>query len=316
MPPGQKLSNEDLKQLLPRCIYRDEAAWEAVFNGLYGLVKYIVLKVVKGHRSDEDIDDAIADAFRNIVDSIAEIAEAQNPIAYIGAVARNAALARARRVTALSGHEVSWSAQGSADDDSGGEDGTLPPDAADQPTQGLNIMTRNIDAELERLRSTLSEDDRRILHLKYAGDYTYEEMAYILARESGALRVAVHRAVKHLRVSLNQDVREAVLADPRLLARVGSMPLEDRTTSQETDARLQLLLEDYVDDPDSVAPSDREEVEVALLSSTTLREKKVLLERQLDNVELDVTGHSILNATMPGDMLRSLMQHALDKPQP
>lgn len=314
MSSAQKLSNEDLKHLLPLCINRDEAAWETVFHGLYGLVKYIVLKAVKGHAQDDEVDDAVADAFRNVVDSIADIAEAQNPLGYIGAVARNAALARARRATVVAGHEVSWS--GGADgDDSSGDDMRLPAEAADQPTQGLNVMTRFIEQELDRIKAALPNDDRRLLHLKYTCDYTYDEIAYILAKESGALRVAIHRTVKGLRSALNEEVREAVVSDPRLIGRVGMMDLSGANGATDIDERLQRLLEDYVDGDETMRAADREEVEVALLSSATVREKKVQLERQLNDVQLDVVGHAAELPAMPGEMLRSLMSHALDKPQ-
>jgi RNA polymerase sigma-70 factor (ECF subfamily) len=309
MTTRQKLSNEDLKHLLPMCLNRDEAAWETVFHGLFGFVKYIVLKVGKGHPRDEDVDDAIADAFRNIVDSIADVAEAQNPLGYIGALARNAALARARRTSVVAGHEVAWS-DSESEGDSGATEPTLASHGADQPTQGLSTMTRHIEEELDRLSKSLPEDDRRLLRLKYACDYTYDEMAYILARESGALRVNVHRLVKALRSALSEDVREAVVSDPRLMSRLGSMNLAD-SAPETTDERLQRLLEDYVDGDENMSAADREVVEVALLASSAFREKKVELERQLNQQELDVVGHSNEVFEMPQPMLRNLMQRAL-----
>jgi RNA polymerase sigma-70 factor (ECF subfamily) len=311
MTTRQKLSNEDLKHLLPMCINRDEAAWETVFHGLFGFVKYIVLKVGKGHPRDEDVDDAIADAFRNIVDNIADVAEAHNPLGYIGALARNAALARARRASVVAGHEMSWSETESDADSPSGEP-ALASHGADQPTQGLSTMTRQIEQELVRLANSLPEEDRRMLRLKYACDYTYDEMAYILARESGALRVNVHRVVKAMRSALSEEVREAVLSDPRLMSRLGSMNLDDASASaDDTDEGLLRLLEDYVDGDENMSAGDRERVEVALLASSALREKKVQLGRQLNQQELDVVGHSSETFEMPEPMLRNLMNRAL-----
>lgn len=299
-----RFSDESLREMLPRLVKRDEAAWETFFNGLYGLVKSIVLRV---HFQAEDVEDAVADAFRNVVDAIEDVAQAKSPLNYIGAITRNAAVASKRRKSRVSDNEVAWNVSESDDDDLPSLDFLAA--KADRPDQGVSLISQQVDRELQELFAALSDFDHRLLRLKYANDFSYQEMAYVIGKEDGALRVALHRVVQAIRAKLSEDSRDAVASDVRIFERVGRLGLAKRESSAEVEQHRELL-ETYVADPESLAAGEVAKIEQLLAGSPVLREAKVLLDRQLVAEELDVVAHSALLPPMPAQMLRDLLDYS------
>lgn len=308
MNTNRRLTDEDLRELLPRCLAKDEGAWETLFNGLYGLVKSIVLKI---HRNDDDVEDAVADAFRNVVDAIGDVAEARNPLGYIGAVARHAALASRKRVCAVAEHEAF---SFTADDSDGASDSDkyMAVGAEESPAQPLGLLKGQVEKAVAGLLSKLSAEDRRLLRLKFHNDLSYAEMGYIYGKDEGALRVAVCRLVKELSGGLDADIREAGRSDPRLLTLLTNLGLtrDNIPATGENDNPQADLLKHFIDDPESMSAENRRKVELELQRSTDFRELKILLERKLVTAQYDVVGHAEF-VRMPDQMLRELMQHAI-----
>ena len=58
---------------------------------------------------------------------------------------------------------------------------------------------RESETALERALGSLAADDRRLVTMKYLEGYGYEDMASILGKSAGALKVATHRAMKKLK---------------------------------------------------------------------------------------------------------------------
>jgi RNA polymerase sigma factor (sigma-70 family) len=289
-----RITNDQLKQWLPRCVAHDEDAWSALFQGLYGLLKDIALR--SGLR-DESVDEAVQEAFLKIVQCVREVAEARNPLAYIGALARYTALNMREQQRRRGAHEGPMPEENE-------DRGFIASAGADQPRQGHGIMVQQLNREIARLAKGLKPEERRLLHLKYVDDFTYDEIAYIYGKESGALRVAAHRLVKALGARLDPAMREMAAAEPALWSRVLGAGLDDYRP-EAVDPALQQPLEDYVVAPEDMSAAARARVEAALATSGAVREAKVRLERALP-LELDVRGHADPEP-MPAAMLERLM---------
>ncbi len=85
----------------------------------------------------------------------------------------------------------------------------------------LSPTTKKIQEEADRLiqtlldelmSSTLSEQERQIIELRYYGEFSFKEIAKRLNMRSGTVRVKHMRALKKLRKSPKlQDIKEAVI---------------------------------------------------------------------------------------------------------
>jgi len=53
--------------------------------------------------------------------------------------------------------------------------------------------------------SELSEDSRELILMRYAQDLSVKEIANVLGKNNGAIRVALHRATKQLKLVLKSD---------------------------------------------------------------------------------------------------------------
>ena len=290
-------SSEELKHLLTRCLSKDEEAWEILFHGIYGYVKNIVLRV---GILDEDVDDAVAQSFLDIVHSITEVAQARNPFSYIGAMARYSAYAVKRKRTQTKCRETSWEDMKKE----GSEDDWVPSVAATNPQQGENLMNRKIQEELNRAVQSLKPNEARLLRYKYIDDFSYEEISYIVNKDSGAARVSTHRAVQRLKEMLKEEIREMIREKPEILQYL-QIPDLNFTISPEPDSKLKDLLERYLHEEELMPSREKEEIEEALSFSTDLREWKVRIERQMQ-ASYDVSAHAPLEP-MPENLLNRLM---------
>ncbi len=70
-------------------------------------------------------------------------------------------------------------------------------DISNDPQQ---LVTTNISAQdiLARISATLPEDQRNVLFLRVIGGLSSEEVANIIGKRSGAVRMLLHRAIKSL----------------------------------------------------------------------------------------------------------------------
>lgn len=60
------------------------------------------------------------------------------------------------------------------------------------------VIDQETHADLERLLSRLREEDRELLRLRFAAQLTYAEMADVLHRNEGAVKVAMSRLLQKL----------------------------------------------------------------------------------------------------------------------
>ena len=74
-----------------------------------------------------------------------------------------------------------------------------------QGDDGREVMERVEDSmHLEEGLDQLSAEDRNLVTMKYLLGYSYKDMASALEKSSDALKVATHRAMKKLRVIMEQ----------------------------------------------------------------------------------------------------------------
>jgi RNA polymerase sigma-70 factor (ECF subfamily) len=70
-------------------------------------------------------------------------------------------------------------------------------DPENDPTQPL--ISREINGQLERLLGELKEEELELLRLRFAAGLTYAEIAYVLGRKEGAVKMALSRLVQKLK---------------------------------------------------------------------------------------------------------------------
>lgn len=76
-------------------------------------------------------------------------------------------------------------------------DQLLAGESLDPAAQALR---RETSQRLERLLGELAEDELELLRLHFAGRLTYSEMAAVLGRSEGALKMAMMRLIKKMRM--------------------------------------------------------------------------------------------------------------------
>jgi RNA polymerase sigma-70 factor (ECF subfamily) len=70
---------------------------------------------------------------------------------------------------------------------------------------------QQLQSDIEYLKyclSQLSEDHQNVIIWRYLDDLSYKEIAEIMQKEEGAVRVMVHRAIKELREKMGNGDRE------------------------------------------------------------------------------------------------------------
>lgn len=305
MATGTRFSSDELKQLLAECLANHEAAWRRLFSGLYGFVKH---NVIRAGLRDEDVEDAVQEAFMNLIHSIKEVSGARNQLAYIGAVSRYTALGIMRERRKHADHEVVPIDPETHEPCDPGEQGT-----PQRPSQGERMMTEQIAKELYRILGELRPAELRIVRMRYVDDWCGDEIAYVLDKTNGSIRVTLHRIMERLRAAVSEEAAAQALEHPMLSRELAEL-ISDWAARHAPTARvepsLSELLEEYVADPVALTRQQRELIQRELADSSDLREHKVRLERQAPLV-CDVTGH--LNGvdpfaqSMPQDMMGRLI---------
>jgi len=69
-------------------------------------------------------------------------------------------------------------------------------------------LRREEYAQLHRLMKELPEMQREVLQLRFGHGLSYEEIAQVLAKSEGAVRMILHRALKLLRGAYNRKLAE------------------------------------------------------------------------------------------------------------
>lgn len=182
--------------LLERLAAKDSAAFAEVYD-LYvdRIYRYVALKL----RSREDAEDIAAEVFKRLWQYVCDGGrEIDNLNALIYQIARNlvADHYRDRSRAELVGHD----------------DGTL--EAVD--VRQLELMhTVEQQAELTTAIQRLPPDYRDVILLRYVEGLSTQDIAQIMDRSKGAVRVLLHRATDELRHHLTPTTNDPILPQPR-----------------------------------------------------------------------------------------------------
>jgi len=68
----------------------------------------------------------------------------------------------------------------------------------------LEIDNRELWQEIEYAINNLNEGDKEIIHLRFLAQLEYNEIAKVLDKKEGAIRVMLHRAQKKLKEEINK----------------------------------------------------------------------------------------------------------------
>ncbi len=72
-----------------------------------------------------------------------------------------------------------------------------------EPLQG--IIDKETARQLTLLLQKLSPDQQELLHLRFAGELTYAQIAEVLGKSESAVKMAIHRLLKQLQENMEQD---------------------------------------------------------------------------------------------------------------
>jgi RNA polymerase sigma-70 factor (ECF subfamily) len=89
--------------------------------------------------------------------------------------------------------------------------GTVALEQAESAATEDGTLGRLIEAEerqqIARLMAALPEDQRELLALRMAGGLSAKEIGQVIGKSEGAVRVAIHRTIQHLRSALREETR-------------------------------------------------------------------------------------------------------------
>ncbi len=172
----------ELQELVRRAQASDPDAWETLYRATYaGLLAYARRRLW----GRAEADDAVSETFARACNRIADFQWTGGGFtAWLYGILCNVVMEtqrRSRRTSPL-----------------------LPPDerVEDDSLEGLLL-----DEEATAVRAafaTLSSDDQEILELRVVGGLTADEVAVVVGKRSGAVRMAQSRALARLRTALEQ----------------------------------------------------------------------------------------------------------------
>jgi RNA polymerase sigma-70 factor (ECF subfamily) len=175
-------STAELQELVRRAQANDPDAWETLYRVTYaGLIGYARRRLWGLSEADDAVSETFARACNRIVDFHWTGA---GFTAWLYGILRNVVMEtqrRERRTTPL-----------------------LAPDerVEDDALEGLLIHEEAV--AVRAAFATLGPDDREVLELRVVGGLTADEVAEVVGKRPGAVRMAQSRALSRLRVALGQ----------------------------------------------------------------------------------------------------------------
>jgi len=79
---------------------------------------------------------------------------------------------------------------------------------SDEPDPAQITETESERRELMQVIARLPEDHRRVIILRFIEDYSFSEIAAALRKSEGAVRVVLHRALKKMRVMMEEGTEK------------------------------------------------------------------------------------------------------------
>lgn len=177
------MTDEELKFILDACQKGDRAAFERIYDAYSErLYKFIFLRV--GHK--EVAEDILADSFVKAWVKISQINSSKAFSAWIFQIAKNNIIDYYRvRKSTIAIEEVEQTL----------EDAANPINETD-----LRLDQKRILSAL----TALPKDQQQVIRYKFFEDLTNPEIALILNKTEGAIRVIQHRAIVRLQEILRQ----------------------------------------------------------------------------------------------------------------
>jgi RNA polymerase sigma-70 factor (ECF subfamily) len=175
-------STAELQELARRAQANDPDAWETLYRVTYaGLIGYARRRLWGLSEADDAVSETFARACNRIVDFHWTGA---GFTAWLYGILRNVVLETQRR-----------------------DRRTTPLLAADERVEDDSLEGLLLDEEALAVRAafaTLSPDDREVLELRVVGGLTADEVAVVMGKRPGAVRMAQSRALSRLRAALEQ----------------------------------------------------------------------------------------------------------------
>ena len=180
------MNDSELRELL-----RDspDSGRRAVFDEYYNYVYAIVLRILRGHAGERDIEECVVDVFSDVLLHLDPERE-RTFKSYIGTVAKRDAISRLRNVRKQTLRNVP------AESDELGELVCGDDIAADAENSIVTDLLMKAVAEL-------GEPDSVIIVQKYFYDRKSDEIGRIVGMSPTAVRVRCMRAMKKLRKALD-----------------------------------------------------------------------------------------------------------------
>ncbi len=167
----------DEATLLRRAQQRDPAAWAELFDQFYPRVYAFILTRVRDHMLAEDL---AADVFVNALRAIASYEDrGLGLISWLFRIAQNRIIDHLRRSVPRTPNHLDDFSEQLAD-----------PQASPIRSENLDLRTA-----LERL----SPDQRQVIHLRFVEDMTSAQVAHVIGKSEGAVKIIQHRALKSLK---------------------------------------------------------------------------------------------------------------------
>ena len=181
-------NKSDLNRLARQMQNGEERAAAKLYEGLVKKVYGFCLNRVRNKTSAEDLTQEI---FLKLVSRI-EIFDPEKGdfVVWFWQLARNTVIDYYRRAKDLTFADLD-----------GGEDAYAIP-VQDTQTRVEKKLERE---KIDKFLSSLSEEDQEIFRLRFLGELSYKEMAKILEKSEGALRVAVGRLKKKISNHLKNE---------------------------------------------------------------------------------------------------------------
>ncbi len=176
----------ELQELVRRAQANDPDAWETLYRVTYaGLLAYARRRLW----GRAEADDAVSETFARACNRIADFQWTGGGFtAWLYGILRNVVMETQRRSRR-----------------------TTPLMAPDERVEDESLEGLLLDEETAAVRAafaTLSPDDQEVLELRVVGGLTADEVAGVVGKRSGAVRMAQSRALVRLRAALDQVVAD------------------------------------------------------------------------------------------------------------
>ena len=175
-------SVSELQELVRRAQANDPDAWETLYRVTYpGLLAYARRRLW----GQAEADDAVSETFARACNRINDFQWTGGGFtAWLYGILRNVVMETQRRSRR-----------------------TSPLTAPDDRVEDDSVEGLLLDEEVTAVRAafaTLSSDDQEVLELRVVGELTADEVAVVVGKRSGAVRMAQSRALARLRTALEQ----------------------------------------------------------------------------------------------------------------